>query len=171
VFIARVIHAADVDGQHVLLGLYARGARGFVHALDGIGNGAAKRRRGAADRNQYQRGEPLLHFWRCNRLAHFVFQPCDDGGWCFRRLREDLAAVHAGLESALSDLRAVCAGLRLPEIAELSTYDVAARAVRDYEGKTGAKVKLDTMGDPVQAALPVKITLYRLLQESLAILA
>ncbi len=80
----------------------------------------------------------------------------------------ELNTVRSGLESALADLRAISAGLRLPELTDLSTHDVAGRAVRDYERKTGAKVALVTTGGARATALPVKITLYRLLQESLA---
>jgi signal transduction histidine kinase len=83
-------------------------------------------------------------------------------------LPEYLDAIRSGLESALADLRSISAGLRLPEIDGLSAYEVAGRAVRDYERKTGAKVDLVITGTPVEVALPVKITLYRLLQESLA---
>ena len=81
---------------------------------------------------------------------------------------EDLGAVRAGLESALTELRSISAGLLLPELQGLSTLEIAGRAVRDFERKTRVKVVLVATGDPVEAALPVKITLYRLLQESLA---
>jgi signal transduction histidine kinase len=83
-------------------------------------------------------------------------------------LQDDFRAVRSGLESALVDLRSISAGLQLPELGGRSTYEVAGRAVRDYERKTGAKVALVTAGDPMEVSLPVKITLYRLLQESLA---
>jgi signal transduction histidine kinase len=83
-------------------------------------------------------------------------------------LRGELDTVRSGLESGLADLRAISAGLRLPDISKLSNYDIAARAVRDYERKAGASVILTTEGYAGETALPVKITLYRLLQESLA---
>jgi signal transduction histidine kinase len=83
-------------------------------------------------------------------------------------IEDDVRAVRTGLESALADLRAISAGLQLPELDTLSTVDIAGRAIRDYERKTGARVTLDATGDALDVALPVKITLYRLLQESLA---
>ena len=83
-------------------------------------------------------------------------------------LQDAIRAIRSGLESALNDLRSISAGLQLPEIDDLSTDEVAGRAVRDYERKTGAKVVLVSAGDPMEVSLPVKITLYRLLQESLA---
>jgi signal transduction histidine kinase len=76
--------------------------------------------------------------------------------------------VRSSLRSALADLRAIATGLQLPDIAGLSINEVAARAVRDYEGKTSVKVELVGPEEDIEASLPVKITLYRLLQESLA---
>ena len=81
---------------------------------------------------------------------------------------EDFRAVHSALQSALADLRSISAGLQLPEIDLLNIGEVAARAVRDYERKANAKVRLTTAGDCADVSLPVRITLYRLLQESLA---
>jgi len=82
--------------------------------------------------------------------------------------RDDLQAVRTGLESALRDLRAISAGLQLPEIERLPPTEIAERAIRDYERKTGVKVAFAATGATADVALPVKITLYRLLQESLA---
>ncbi len=90
------------------------------------------------------------------------------GGSAPGPLRDDIGAVRASLESALDELRVISAGLQLPEVENLSTSEIAARAVRDYERKTGAKPVLVCSGAPVEGSLPVKIALYRLLQESLA---
>jgi len=83
-------------------------------------------------------------------------------------LAEDFRSIQSALKSALDDLRSISSGLQLPEIERLQTGEIAARAVRDYERKTGAKVRLAATSDLPEASLPVKITLYRLLQESLA---
>lgn len=81
---------------------------------------------------------------------------------------DDIRTIRTALQSALADLRAISSGLRLPTLETLSTAEVAKRAVSDYERKTGKKVKL-SLGDlPKDSPFPVKITLYRLLQESLA---
>ncbi len=85
-----------------------------------------------------------------------------------RTVGDDFRTIQTSLESALNDLRAISAGLRLPEIERLSLTETAERAVRDYERKTGQSVALAVRGLPTEAALPVKIILYRLLQESLA---
>jgi signal transduction histidine kinase len=85
-----------------------------------------------------------------------------------RAARDDFVTIQSALRSALSDMRAILAGLRLPEIGQSSITETAERAVRDYERKTGAEVGLNVNNVPVEAPLPVKITLYRILQESLA---
>ncbi len=81
---------------------------------------------------------------------------------------EDFGTIQSALRSALTDMRAILAGLRLPEIGQLSITETVERAVRDYERKTGATVGLMVTEVPVEAPLSVKITLFRTLQESLA---
>lgn len=85
-----------------------------------------------------------------------------------RSVGEDFRTVHAALQAALLDLRAISGGLHLPEIEQLSLAETARRAMRDYQRKSGRAVPLAVDGVPDEAPLPVKITLYRLLQESLA---
>jgi signal transduction histidine kinase len=80
---------------------------------------------------------------------------------------EEFRVIRTSLQSAMADLRAISAGLQLPEIDRLSISEIAARAIRDYERKTGATVPLNTVNGQAPASLSVKITLYRLLQESL----
>lgn len=80
----------------------------------------------------------------------------------------DLDAVSSALDLAMADLRAICAGLQLPDLDTLSASEVAARAVRDFERKTGIEVRLELAGSDPEVALPIRITLYRVLQEALA---
>ena len=82
--------------------------------------------------------------------------------------RGDIAAVRSALDSAMVDLRSISAGIQLPELDSLTCVEVAARAVRDYERKTGATVEFESAGSSIEAPLPVKITIYRVLQEMLA---
>jgi len=85
-----------------------------------------------------------------------------------RSPQEELRAIHSVLQSALTDLRSISLGLQLPEIDLLPSGEIAGRAVRDFERKTGATVTLTAARDPAEMSLPVKIALYRLIQESLA---
>ncbi|HET8745241.1 MAG TPA: sensor histidine kinase [Ramlibacter sp.] len=79
-----------------------------------------------------------------------------------------LEPVRVAVQSALDDLRAISADLQLPDIRHLSLPELAARSVRDYETKTGSSVQLECTMPDVPATMRVKITLCRVLQESLA---
>jgi signal transduction histidine kinase len=72
------------------------------------------------------------------------------------------------LREAMTDMRAVAAGLRLPELAPLSAEDVATRAAQDHQRRSGTTVRLTTEGVPQTVPLPVKIALFRSLQEALS---
>ncbi len=77
--------------------------------------------------------------------------------------------LQQSLNSALQDMRSTLKGLRLPtNIEQLSPADIARRAVRNYERTSGMSVQLAINSVPEDAPLPLKITLFRLLQESLA---
>jgi signal transduction histidine kinase len=80
---------------------------------------------------------------------------------------EELTGIQSSLENAQKEIRAISGGLSLPQLAELSLPETVIRAVRAHERRTGSRVKLDVAPLPEQAALPVKITVYRVLQESL----
>ena len=80
---------------------------------------------------------------------------------------EELKGIQSPLENAQKEIRAISSGLSLPQLAELSLPETVIRAVRAHERRTGSRVKLDVAPLPEQAALPVKITVYRVLQESL----
>lgn len=77
-------------------------------------------------------------------------------------------SIRSSLTSALTDLRSISGGLRLPDIDRLPVADVARRAIRDYERKSGIRVdqRIDEIED--DDSLPVRIALYRLLQEALS---
>ncbi len=87
---------------------------------------------------------------------------------------DDFAIVKSALESSLREIRSISAGLRLPELQALTLLEVAVKAVRDHERKTGTQVSFEA--DPAcfadnsacrSVSLPVKITLYRVIQEAL----
>lgn len=81
----------------------------------------------------------------------------------------ELEPVQLAVQSALSDLRAILADLELPDIAALGLQEIAERVVRDFTLKTQASVRLRcAVASAAQASFPIKVTLYRLLQEALA---
>lgn len=79
----------------------------------------------------------------------------------------DTAAIQAALRSSLDELRSICAGLGVPGIAELSTAETVRRAVRDIERRMCLPIAADIDDSLDAAPLAVKITAYRLVQESL----
>jgi signal transduction histidine kinase len=80
---------------------------------------------------------------------------------------DDLTGIQTPLQNAQKEVRAISTGLSLPQLAELSLAETIIRAVRAHERRTGSRVKLEVAPLPEQAALPVKITAYRVIQESL----
>jgi len=80
---------------------------------------------------------------------------------------DNIQIIDNSVTSALKDLRAISAGLRLPELTHLSPEEVVRRALRSYQRKSGQSVTLELEDLPVDAPVSLKITLYRVLQESL----
>lgn len=87
-----------------------------------------------------------------------------------QRLRErtDVEQIRAAVGSAVNELRSVTAGLRLPELEGLDVSDVCRRAVQDFESKTGVSVRVEVGAVSDQWTMPIKITVYRVIQEALA---
>ncbi len=79
----------------------------------------------------------------------------------------DLDVIQSSMQRALAEIRAVSAGLGVPQLNDLTLPQVLLRAVRVHEGRTGTTVAVALDGTPERASLPVKITLYRLVQEAL----
>jgi signal transduction histidine kinase len=80
---------------------------------------------------------------------------------------QELRSIHSALESSLRDVRKISSGLAIHGMSELSLGDTARRAVRDFERMTGQTVQQKIGESLGNAPLSVKITVYRLLQESL----
>ena len=78
-----------------------------------------------------------------------------------------IIAVQSATQNALKELRAISTGLGLPELAGLSLTDTIMRVVHAHERRTNTKVDLELGEIPDQSQLPIKITLYRLIQEAL----
>lgn len=80
----------------------------------------------------------------------------------------DFQTVHTAMESAMTELRTISAGLRLPEIEKSSITETVQRATYDFESKTGSQVIITLGPLPEDAPIPVKITLFRIIKEALA---
>lgn len=80
---------------------------------------------------------------------------------------KQLSDVEESLQNALKEMRGIAVGLSLPQLTELSLAETVVRVVRSHERQTGTRVKLEMGVLPEQAALPLKVTVYRLIQEAL----
>ncbi|MDP2794536.1 MAG: histidine kinase [Sulfurisoma sp.] len=97
-----------------------------------------------------------------------LMQDCDIRRRDEDRSPRDLESIRRALRSSLDELRGIAAGLGIPGIAELTLADTIRRAVRDVERKSAASVEASIDAALGDAPMAVKITAYRLLQESLA---
>lgn len=79
----------------------------------------------------------------------------------------NLDEVQTTLQQALQEIRGIASGMSLPHLSELSLAETITRPVRAHERKTGTQVDLHLDHIPDHAPLPIKITLYRLIQEAL----
>ncbi|HEX2909896.1 MAG TPA: sensor histidine kinase [Chloroflexia bacterium] len=80
---------------------------------------------------------------------------------------EDLEIVQNSLRHALQEVRAISGGLGLPQLNNLTLSETVERVIRSHERRTKSKVSLELGTLPTEASLPVKITLYRVIQEAL----
>lgn len=81
---------------------------------------------------------------------------------------EELETVQFSMNRALQELRSIASGLRLPELERLTMGEVITRAVAAHERRTASKVEAQLEGELGEAALPAKITAYRVVQEALS---
>jgi signal transduction histidine kinase len=79
-----------------------------------------------------------------------------------------LEAVYHSLSKAAQDIRHISSGLRLPELEALSISETLDRVVRDFERRTRSFVEVKAGNLPRQVMLPIKVTLFRLIQEGLS---
>lgn len=82
-------------------------------------------------------------------------------------IAQDLDMIQTSMQRALLEIRALSSGMGMPQLSELTLPETLARAVRVHQQRSGTEVSLDLDGTPERASLPVKITLYRLVQEAL----
>ncbi len=86
------------------------------------------------------------------------------------RLEEvgDQTGVSDAVSGAMEDLRAIAAGLRSPVFTGLPLAEVAERAIREHERRTGQRPILALGSLPPDVPVVTKIAVYRVLQEALS---
>lgn len=80
---------------------------------------------------------------------------------------DNLPIVQNAVQNAMQEVRVIATGLGLPQLDRLALTEIIAKVVRAHEQLTGTKVKLSIGDLPEQVDLPIKITVYRVIQEAL----
>ena len=81
--------------------------------------------------------------------------------------QESLETIRGAATDALREVRELSRGLALPEINDLSLQEELQLVAQRHEQRTGTKVKLTLGTLPQEASLPLKLCLYRFVQETL----
>lgn len=101
-------------------------------------------------------------------LAMLRIEPLADAVSHTPEIANDFQTIYTAMESAMTELRTISAGLRLPEIEKSSIMETVQRAAYDFESKTDCQVVIRRGPLPEEAPVPVKITLFRIIKEALA---
>lgn len=83
-------------------------------------------------------------------------------------VQSDFHLIQNSLRHALHEIRAISAGMGLPELETLDLAETAIRAVRTHERRTDTRVTLFLPNVAENGPLPVKIAVYRIIQEALS---
>ncbi len=81
---------------------------------------------------------------------------------------QSLARIAALLEDSLTDIRTFLGAFRPPEFARRNLLFVLRALILQFESTTGNRVDFAVSGAIPEVALPIKIALYRILQEALS---
>jgi len=80
---------------------------------------------------------------------------------------DDLTSVENSMQNALKEMRGIANGSVLPQLNELDLIDTISHVVHKHEQQTNTRVQLEIEGETIGTALPIRITIYRLIQEAL----
>ncbi len=92
---------------------------------------------------------------------------CDCTNSSLEQSKNDLVTIQNSVRDALEEIRRLSTGLILPELDNLSLRETLLRVVRRHEVRSGTEVALHLENIPEYASLPLKITVYRVVQEAL----
>ena len=80
---------------------------------------------------------------------------------------DEISIIKKALDDAMLDIRNLCRGLTLPDIAELSVQQIIQRVVNAHEERTETNVTVFVDSMPVPVSHSIKICVYRFVQEAL----
>lgn len=80
---------------------------------------------------------------------------------------DNFNVIREALRDAIAEIREVCIGLTLPKLEELSTAQILEQVVNAHERRTGTEVNLSIESRGERLHQPLKICIFRFLQEAL----
>ncbi len=80
---------------------------------------------------------------------------------------EEIDIIKGALDDAMTDIRNLCRGLTLPDIAELSIQEIVQRVAHTHQERTNTDVEIEGDDVAIPAAHSIKICVYRFVQEAL----
>ncbi len=80
---------------------------------------------------------------------------------------DQLLAIQASLQNAIQEVRSLATGLGLPQLERMNVEEVLRKVVNSHERRTSSRVDLSVKNLPEKTDLPLKITIYRIVQEAL----
>jgi signal transduction histidine kinase len=157
-----IVHQQSDLGQQVAL----------LQELHGRVRGAAART-AALNERFLRRTSAELHDGPVQDIALALFQLDDLNSEYSSEEKQTLIAggtlgrIADTLRHALREMRAISAGLGVPDLQKLSLPETVTRAAHNHEKRTGSRVALGIGPLPIDVPLPTKITVYRVVQEAL----
>jgi signal transduction histidine kinase len=85
-----------------------------------------------------------------------------------KQYAQELERIQSAISRALNEMRAIASGMCLPELEHLSLVATLERVIQTHKRRTQSDVTLLIERSPVEVPLTIKITAYRIVQESLA---
>lgn len=108
-----------------------------------------------------------LHDGPAQLLTLILIRLDDLAEHCSTLDQESLETIRGAATDALREVRDLSRGLALPEINDLTLTQELQLVAERHEQRTGSKVQLNIATLPDSAPLPVKLCLYRFVQETL----
>ena len=75
--------------------------------------------------------------------------------------------IQTALKGALQEVRSLSAGLVIPELKDLSAIEAVTKVIERHESRTSTEVNHQLKNIPDKLSTPIKICIYRLVQEGL----
>jgi len=108
-----------------------------------------------------------LHDGPAQLLTLILIRLDDLAEHCSQIDQEAMETIRGAATDALREVRDLSRGLALPEINDLSLPDELRLVAQRHEQRTGTKVSLSLGALPEDASVPLKLCLYRFVQEAL----